>query len=210
MHRHNIASFAFAIKTLAVSALNNDNSHFAYRCMESLSYLGCNAAKLKSQPTISAVLQSLAQIGRVARHLNIGCFWSRCLIPVEKHAEENMAHIVTWLIQHDNSISDRFYMQDFVEQAYSRLRGIACEVTPQGKFSYALWVKERKDANGNRITHIEREVGMYGYGGQLDYSDFSNLKEYSLNGTGSEGDRFTMHSEPIEIKWDLSDKDESM
>ncbi|MDX8399327.1 MAG: hypothetical protein R8K20_03670, partial [Gallionellaceae bacterium] len=99
LDKYNISAYAHDIKTLGVSALNSGNSHFAYRCMETLSYLGCNAAKLKSTQTIVAVFESIAQLGRVAKHLNIGCFWPRCLIPAESHAEEFMGHILTWLVQ---------------------------------------------------------------------------------------------------------------
>jgi hypothetical protein len=98
LDKYNISAYAYDIKALGVSALNNGNSHFSHRCMESLSYLGCNAAKLKSTQTVVAVFESIVHLGRLAWSLKIGCFWSRCLIPAESHAEEFMGHILTWLV----------------------------------------------------------------------------------------------------------------
>jgi len=122
LDEYNISMYAYDLKDLGVTAINSENFHFAYRCMESLSYLGCNAAKLKSTQTVVAVFESIVQLGRVARNKNIGCFWSRCLIPAESHAEEFIGHILTWLVQ-DIESSGNFYMKEYAEQAYSRLRG---------------------------------------------------------------------------------------
>lgn len=69
---HNIFIYAHDIKDLGVSALTGDNPHFAFRCMESLSYLGCNAAKLGSTQTVAAVFESIVHLGRVSRNLGIG------------------------------------------------------------------------------------------------------------------------------------------
>lgn len=197
LDRYNISAYAYDVKSLGVAALNSDNSHFAYRCMETLSYLGCNAAKLKSNQMIVAVLESIVQIGRVARNLKIGCFWSRCLIPAESHAEEFMGHILTWLIQ-DISSGGEFYMRGYAEQAYSRLRGVKCVIKPKANFNPKFWIEELKK-NGENIAHVERESGMWGYEGEMDYSDFSNLKEYILHGIGSESKAEIFRSTPMPI-----------
>lgn len=195
--RYNISVYAHRIKALGITALRSDNSHFAYRCMETLSYLGCNAAKLKSTQTIVAVFESIVQMARVAKQLNIGCFWSRCLIPAESHAEEFLGHILTWLAQ-DLSADGRFYMKDYAEQAYSRVRGVKCVVRPKPNLNPCFWIEELKE-NDEKIKHVEYESGMYGYGGELDYSDVSNLKEYVLHGIGSESQAYIVHSSPIPI-----------
>lgn len=197
MDRINIAAYAHDIKTLGVAALTSNNNHFAYRCMESLSYLGCNAAKLKSTDTVTAVFESIVHIGRLSRNLEIGCFWSRCLIPAESHAEEFLGHIITWLIA-DIDSSGKFFMKDHTEQAYSRLRGVKCIVKPKNKMNPIFWIEELKE-NSKTISHIESQSGMYGYGGKLDYSDFSNLKEYTLHGIGSESSSTMFYSEPIPL-----------
>ena len=205
LDKHNISTYAYDIKELGVAALNSGNSHFAYRCMETLSYLGCNAAKLKSTQTVVAVLESIVQIGRVAKNLQIGCFWSRCLIPAESHAEEFMGHILTWLI-HDYSPDGRFYMKEYAEQSYSRLRGVKCAIKPKSNLNPKFWIEELKE-NGQNIAHIERELGMYGYDGEMDYSDFSNLKEYVLHGIGSGSEVEIIHTPPMPITFADDDGD---
>jgi hypothetical protein len=205
--KYNISMYAYDIKTLGVSALNNGNSHFAYRCMESLSYLGCNAAKLKSKQTIVAVFESIVHLGRVARNLKIGCFWSRCLIPVESHAEEFMGHILTWLVQ-DIDSDKNFFMKGYAEQSYSRLRGVKCVINPKGNYNPCLWIEEM-EKDGEKMPHIEYESGMYGYEGRSDYSDFSNLKEYVLHGIGSGSAARVFHSPPIPIELDSESSLES-
>ncbi len=201
--KHNISAYAYDIKVLGVSALYNENPHFAYRCMETLSYLGCNAAKLKSMQTVIAVFESIVQLGRVAKHLNIGCFWQRCLIPFESHAEEFMGHILTWLVQ-DLAPSGSFYMKGYTEQAYSRLRGVRCVIKPKANLNPCFWLQEL-ELNGEKQTHIEYESGMWGYGGKLDYSDFSNLKEYVLHGIGGDSEICIAHSLPIPINLENDD-----
>ncbi|MBA0194302.1 hypothetical protein [Pectobacterium carotovorum] len=196
LDNYNISVYAYDIKELAVSALNNGNFHFAYRCMESLSYLGCNSAKLKSLKTVVAVFESIVHLGRLSRSLNIGCFWPRCLIPAESHAEEFMGHILTWLV-HDMKSNGDFYMKNYAEQAYSRIRGVKCVIKPKPNSNPFLWIEELKGEDGEKTPHIEYESGMYGYGGKSDYSDFSNLKEYVLYGISSENSAMIFHSAPI-------------
>ena len=195
MERYSISAYAYDIKTLGVAALNFENPHFAYRCLETLSYLGCNAAKVKSKQIIIATLESIVQIGRIARSLKIGCFWSRCLIPAESHAEEFIGHILTWLVQDITKEGD-FFMREYTEQAYSRLRGVKCLIQPKLEYNPCLWIEELKE-NGEKVAHIEYQSGMYGYGGQLDYSDFTNLKDYVLHGIGSRSNARIVYSSPI-------------
>ena len=40
---------------------------------------------------------------------------------------------------------------------------------------------------------------MYGYDGEMDYSDFSNLKEYVLHGIGSGSEAQIVHTSPMPI-----------
>ncbi|CUB03283.1 hypothetical protein [Marinomonas fungiae] len=204
--KYNVSIYAYDIKALGVSALNNGNSHFSYRCMETLSYLGCNAAKLKSHQTVVAVLESIVHLGRLARNLKIGCFWSRCLIPAESHAEEFMGHILTWLVQ-DLANDGSFFMKEYAEQSYSRLRGVKCVIKPKSNSNPRFWIEEL-EKDGDKVTHIEYESGMYGYGGECDYSDFTNLKEYVLHGIGSESSAMIFHSTPIPLDIDLNDTEE--
>lgn len=200
---YNIASYVYDINRLGEIALKNGNHHFSYRCMETLSYLGCNAAKIKAHQTIVAVLESIVNLGRVARSLKIGCFYHRCLIPAESHAEEFMGHIMTWLVR-DIDKSGNFYMKEYVEQSYSRLRGVQCTIIPRQNRNPRFWIEEIKD-NGKPIPHIEHESGMYGYDGELDYSDFSNLKQYVLHGISPASGTMIFHSAPTPIKLEFED-----
>lgn len=200
MDKYNISAYAHDIKKLGVAALDGSNSHFTYRCMESLSYLGCNAAKLKSTEVVVSVFESIVHLGRVARASGIGCFYSRCLIPAESHAEEFLGHILTWFIS-DIGEDGSFFMKDHAEQAYSRLRGVKCVVRPKPKLHPIFWIEELK-TDGQSIPHIEHQSGMFGYCGKLDYSDFSNLKEYKLYGIGSESEAVMCYSEPIPLRLD--------
>jgi len=202
---YNISSYAYDIETLGLAALRHDSPNFAYRCMETLSYLGCNAAKLKSTDTVTVVLESIVQMGRTAKHLKVGCFWTRCLIPIESHAEEFMGHILTWLVQ-DYSVNGGFYMKEHTEQAYSRLRGVQCVIRPKTKLGPKFWIEELKD-DGDSIPHIERESGMWGYDGQIDYSDFSNLKDYVLYGISPDSDSQIIRTAPIPLQ--LSENEDS-
>jgi hypothetical protein len=195
---YNISAYVYYIKELGASALSSGNSHFSYRCMETLSYLGCNAAKLKSQQTIVAVFESIVHLGRMARNLKIGCFWPRCLIPAESHAEEFMGHILTWLV-HDIDSSGDFFMKGYAEQAYSRLRGVKCVIKPNFDYNPCFWIEEIKEGSES-IPHIEEESGMYGYDGKSDYSDFSNIKEYVLYGIGSGRTPKIVRTAPMPLK----------
>ncbi|PML42668.1 MULTISPECIES: hypothetical protein [Vibrio] len=197
LDKHNIAVYAHDIKSLAVSALENGNNHFAYRCMETLSYLGCNSAKLQAREMVTSVFEGIIHIGRASRNLNIGCFWSRCLIPAESHAEEFLGHIVTWLVS-DIKEDGSFFMKEFAEQAYSRLRGVQCILEPKGGRHPKFWVTELQ-RESKAIPHIEHESGMFGYCGELDYSDFNNLKEYKLYGFSPKSSGGIIRSDPIPL-----------
>lgn len=201
MNGHNISHYVYYINELGETALNNKNHHFAYRCMETLSYLGCNAAKIKAHQTIVATLESIVHLGRVARSLKIGCFYHRCLIPAESHAEEFMGHIMTWLV-HDIDKDGNFYMKEYMEQSYSRLRGVQCTIRPKAKYNPRFWIEEVKN-DDKTVPHIEYESGMHGYDGSLDYSDFSNLKQYVLHGISPSSGAMVFHSAPIPIEIDF-------
>lgn len=200
MDKYNISTYAHDIKSLGVTALNSENHHFAYRCMESLSYIGCNAAKLKSMETVTAAFESIVHLGRLSRNLKIGCFWSRCLISAESHAEEFLGHILTWLVS-DLDSNGNFFMKGHAEQAYSRLRGLKCLIKPVANRNPIFWIEEIKSGD-ETIPHVEYESGMFGYSGKLDYSDFSNLKEYTLHGIGSECTARIMRTEPVPLDLD--------
>ena len=73
---------------------------------------------------------------------------------------------------------------------------VKCIIKPVAQRNPCFWIDELKE-EGESIPHIEYESGMYGYGGQSDYSDFSNLKEYVLHGIGSGQTSRIFHGEPM-------------
>lgn len=179
LDRHNIAGYAHQIKSLGKDAILAKRYHFTYRCMETLSYLGCNAAKILSRQSVVASFEALVQLGRYCRKEHVGCFWSHCIIPLHSHAEEFMGHILTWLVrglEEDGS----FPLKACAEQAYSRLRGVECTITPRANANPAFWIEERTDEEGNPVRHVESLSGAYGYGGSVDYSNFDDLTDYRL------------------------------
>lgn len=198
LDEYNVSAYAYDIEALGVAAIKINNPHFAYRCMESLSYLGCNAAKIKSQQTIVAVFEALVQLGRTARAAKIDCFSQRCLIPMESHVEELMGHILTWLV-HDIDSGGNFFIKEYAEQAYSRLRGVKCKIKVKANLNPCFWIEELQN-DDKKIPHVEQESGMFGYGGQCDYSDFTNLKGYALTGIAPESGGMIFHSSPIPLK----------
>ncbi len=179
LDRYNIAGYANLILTLGEKAIATKRIRFVYRCMETLSYLGCNSAKINSRQSVVACFEALVQLGRICRKEKIGCFWNRCIIPLHLHAEEFMGHILTWLIK-DLKKDGSFTLKSCAEQAYSRLRGFKCKIIPKSNLNPKFWIEEIKDNNGNLIPHIESLSGMYGYDGKVDYSNYDDLTEYNL------------------------------
>ncbi|MBU1172646.1 MAG: hypothetical protein KKD44_24060 [Proteobacteria bacterium] len=75
---------------------------------------------------------------------------------------------------------------------------------PRSNSNPCFWIEEL-DKDGEKIAHIEYESGMYGYGGQSDYSDFTNLKDYVLHGIGSKSSVRIFHSPPMPLILDAED-----
>jgi len=179
--QHNIALYVYLIKSLGVAAVKNERTHFVYRTMETLSYLGCNATKIKARQTVLACFESLVQIGRSSRKAKLGCFWNRCIIPMHLHAEEFMGHILTWLIR-DIDKDGNFFLKGVAERAYSRLRGFECKIIPKHDLNPKFWIEEVIDDKTDKpIDYIESLSDMYGYNGTLNYSNFEDLTEYVLH-----------------------------
>ncbi|KKK52707.1 hypothetical protein LCGC14_3102200, partial [marine sediment metagenome] len=174
LEKYNIAGYAYLIKSLGKDATKSGHLHFVYRCMETLSYLGCNAAKLGSRQTVVACFECLVQLGRICRKEKLGCYWGRCIIPLHHHAEEFMGHILTWLVQ--KQVQDgAFMLKACAERAYSRLRGYSCSIKHQQGMNPKFWITQINDEKaGKPEPHVEEEQGRYGYSGKVDYSDHND------------------------------------
>jgi hypothetical protein len=181
LDKFNIAGYAHLIKSLGSDAILHGNDHFVYRCMETLSYLGCNAAKIGARQTVIASFHCLVQLGRKSRKAGRRCFWSRCIVPLHGHAEEFMGHILTWLV-HDLKEDGSFTLKACAEQAYSRIRGVQCEIHTEANAHQKLLIRIQEREEGNppkKVRHVETLSGMHGYG-EIDYSDFDDETEYTL------------------------------
>ncbi|MBK8256487.1 MAG: hypothetical protein IPK82_27940 [Polyangiaceae bacterium] len=177
-----LVGYAHFIGRLGAEAFDKKRPHVAYRCMETLSYIGCNAAKdlPRGRRMVAACLAALVQIGRTARATAAKCFWHACIIPPEGHSEEFMGHILTWLVKGIGS-DGKFPLKSCAEQAYSRIRGKACSIVPRLELNPFFWIQEKKDGpTGESLPHIERMSGRFGYSGTLDYSRSEDLKDYEL------------------------------
>lgn len=177
---YNIAGYADLIKSLGIEAIRARRLHFTYRCMETLSYLGCNSAKILSRQSIVVCFEGLVQLGRYCRKEGVRCFWSRCIIPLHSHAEEFMGHILTWLVS-GLKADGTFPLKTCAEQAYSRLRGYECLIKPRPEVNPKFWIEEQTDENGTPVPYVESMSGMFGYDGTVDYSDFEDLTDYCLH-----------------------------
>ena len=176
---HNIAELIFYLKNIGITALKNEKVELVYRCMETISFLGCNAASISARQSICNCISSLVQIGRVSRKMKIHCFWDHCSIPIHKHAEEFIGHILTWLIK-DIKPDLSFTLKSCAETAYSRIRGYKCKIVPKQGLNPAFWINEIVDQEGKKIEYVEELLGSSGYSGFVNYADIEELKENRL------------------------------
>ena len=91
-----------------------------------------------------------------------------------------MGHILTWLVR-DLKEDGTFTLKACAEQAYSRIRGVCCTIKPKAKSNPKFWIEEEVDGEtGGKTPHKEKMHGMFGYDGEVDYSNFDDLTEYVL------------------------------
>ena len=173
---YNVSTYCYLIKRLGSSAIKAQNGHYLYRCLEKLSYIGCNSAKNNYYTTVIFALENIVQLGREARQAKIGCFDKNCIIPIYIHAEEFMGHILTWLIK-----DEKLLINGACKTAYSRLRGFHCDINPNINSNPKLWIKEELDENQKKIPYTESSSNRYGYSFTVNYSNFDDLTEYKLS-----------------------------
>ncbi len=176
------------IKRIGSYAVSGGDFEMLYRCLEALAWLGCGIAsncgdpKHREEEPLKACIASLVQLGREARHKKLQCFWERCILPPQIHAEEKMGWILQRLVQITALNGDKgFYLQGTMARAYSRLRGFECSIEPDTKLNPAFWIKDEKDAAGNKVPTKCILMGAEGYNWTIDYSDEAELKEYTLH-----------------------------
>jgi hypothetical protein len=138
-HRFTLARHAKLMQEFGEVAIANGNVHLLYRCLDGLGFLGCSAAKADNTELGAACLLGLVQLGRLARKNALSCFWDRCALTPEDHAEERIEWIVSWTPQLEEKRRERWGRS--VSDALSRLRGFETEVSyveTDGMWKYFL------------------------------------------------------------------------
>jgi hypothetical protein len=125
-HRYTLAGHARIMQELGEAAIANRNVHLLYRCLDGLGFLGCSAAKVNNPELGTACLLGLVQLGRIARKDDLPCFWDRCALTPEDHAEERIEWILTWIPRLDEKGRERWGRS--IGEALSRLRGLETSV----------------------------------------------------------------------------------
>lgn len=181
MEEHNIPGYVHFMKSLGQAAVKARGEHFVYRCGELLSYLGCEAVKKKNDMSVLACMEALVQLGRESRHAGFNCFWDNCFVPIHGHMETFLKHIFTWLIIDVNKEGE-FRLKRQAEDAFSRLRGgeFKLEAQPEESGKILLKIVEVLDSKNKPVPYVIVLSDSNGEKGEMDYSNFSNLKEYSL------------------------------
>jgi hypothetical protein len=117
-----------SIKILGEKAIECENSDFLYRCLDSLGWVGCSAARKEIFPALESCLHNLVQLGRLARKYNLNCFDSHCALTPFDHTLERIQWIASWLLG-DELIEKSEYEVQLIAEAVSRLRGYKTSIT---------------------------------------------------------------------------------
>lgn len=126
----NLDFFVRQITEMGKKTVQLRNTDFLYRCLDALCWLGCSAVRKKQYPVTLRCLEGLVQLGRESRAEDLRCFWSRCALRPEDHAEQRLKWISTWIASSTGTPPDRtqepFALKALAE-AYSRFFGKECK-----------------------------------------------------------------------------------
>lgn len=167
-----LSGFARHIRTLGDKSIEQFNSDILYRCLEELGFLGCTAIKANQYPVSIECIQSLTQLGRSARAAKMKCFYPSCLLEPVDHAEQRIWWMLSWVPHLEPD--DRKSWAETFSTAYSRLNGFTINISEQmidGKLGFSF------ERTKKAYTMSYSEEGYYR---TIDYSDFTDLKEFSL------------------------------
>ena len=175
MFNHTLPQLTGPIKRLGSFAIEKGDSDFLYRCFDAFGWLGCSAVKHRKMLVATACLRALSQLGREVRAKGLECHWDKCAVRPEDHAAERIDWIASWVSKVPED--GREYWIGLLEAAYSRLSGLETslkfETTTDGKVSISKSVSEK--------NHVESYI-MHAASRDVDYSDFSFLKDLELHG----------------------------
>ncbi|MDD4117390.1 MAG: hypothetical protein PHI39_04155 [Kiritimatiellae bacterium] len=175
MFNHTLPQLTGPIKHLGSFAIEKGDSDFLYRCFDAFGWLGCSAVKHQKMLVATACLRALSQLGREVKAKGLECHWDKCAVRPEDHAAERIDWIATWVSKVPED--GREYWIGLLEAAYSRLSGretsLKFETDADGKTSISKNISGKKHVESYFMHAASREV---------DYSDFSFLKDLELHG----------------------------
>jgi hypothetical protein len=172
MYREAMASYAGVITRMGIAAAQHDHSDLHYRCMDGLGFLGVTAIRTHSTTLAIACMSGLVQLGRIARARNLPCFWDRCGLLPDAHAEDRIGWMISWVTHYDANGRERWARTS--GDALSRLRGTRTNVQfaeEGGRVKYHIVTTDQPYAIG--ILDDGRHA-------QVDYSDPTMLKDFML------------------------------
>jgi len=173
--QHNLPQLSNVIKRVGNYAISQGDAELLYRCFDAFIWLGCSAVRHRNMGVATACLRGLSQLGREVRVKELECFWSRCPLRPEDHAEKGIEDIITWLSQMTDK--QRPYWVELAEAALSRFYGketeIAFECQPDGELGLRI-SKSKKD-------YVEKFI-MNDGSREANYADFTFLKDLELHG----------------------------
>jgi hypothetical protein len=169
---HSLAAYPAGVRAIGEAAIEQGDSDLLFRCMETLSWIGCAAVRFGGRETGLRAAGGLVQLGRMARYARLECPWPRCTLTPFQHVRERLAWMVTWIPKADNP----HQWLEPLSTAFSRLDG----------YEKKLRLNEETDPldvefvpNEERKPHQE---SFFAEGGTrtLDYSDEGMLKDQVL------------------------------
>ncbi len=172
---HNVARLALIMKRLGSSAIEVKETDYLYRVFDAFGWLGCSALKAGNRETVAACVRSLTQLGREARVKGLECHWDRCAVKPEDHARERIEWILSWVVKQRKESQSCWL--GLCSQGLSRLAGQTVKIT-----------MAERDGNIGLEREVISEAYKESFGSaagfrELDYSDFSMLKDFELHGS---------------------------
>jgi hypothetical protein len=173
-HLGRLAQMMKPLGTCAIEIGGEDGSKYLYHVLGAFGWLGCSAMKMRHNEVVTVCVRALAQLGREARARKLECHWDRCALEPHQHAEESIDWILTWLMRlpHD----ERGRWLGIFAQGYSRLLGsvVNIEIVDSGE-------KRNFEKKISSTAHKETFASYNGVR-ELDYCNFSMLKDFELHG----------------------------
>jgi len=171
LEEYSLAIYPSGVQELGEAAIDSRKSELLYRCLETLSWIGCSAVRDDGSETGRRAAEGLVQLGRLARHIKLECHWARCTLTPHQHARERLQWMVTWIPKSH----ERERWLESLGTAFSRLDGYERSLRLEESDTPKITLVMPEDAE----PHTE---SFFAEGGErtLDYSDEAMLKDQVL------------------------------